>query len=139
LEPLSPKNSKTVSIKFDCETLGQNFDVSMFSTQPNKSTLVFHKQNTHHDFLVYRGAFLRLDFDVKPYNSGNSHELGIKFSFKHPLVHLVVPLFPFFVLVNGLEDLVFLNRFKDGFIAFNENPMFSLYRLYIFTNELESS
>jgi len=129
-----PKTARDMtSINFDCETLGNKFKVFMYSKNDLHSELVFSK-----DQGTSSNAYLRLTFNIEGYDDNSSHVLLVTFAFWNAWLRLLVPLFPVFVFINGIEDKLFLQKMVNGEnVDFDEHPMFALYRLYIFLNQLE--
>jgi hypothetical protein len=123
------QSKKACSIYFDCETMFSKFHVYMHSRSQNHSELIFTTQS--HIFLNTI-PILRLTFDVKGYDNDKSHILNVAFAFWNPLVNILVPMFPLFVLINGLEDKLFFSHGKV-----KEHPLFALYRAYILMQALE--
>jgi hypothetical protein len=137
-----PKTSTSVtSIRFQCETLGNQFDVFMSSKNACHSELVFSKVKKNQQMCDVN-AFLRLKFEVEGY-SNDSHRLIITFGFWNIWLHVLAPLLPFFVVINGLEDWIFLYALSRGVTNLesivDEDPLLSLYRLYIYCNESEQN
>jgi hypothetical protein len=126
----TPQHSKKAcSIYFDCETMFNKFHVYMHSKSRNHSELMF---TTHSHFLIDTIPILRLTFDVKGYDNDESHVLYVAFTFWNPLVNFLVPLFPLFVFINGVEDKLFFSKGKV-----KEHPLFALYRVYILMQALD--
>jgi hypothetical protein len=125
-----PQQSKRATIiYFDCETLLSKFHVYMHSRSQNHSELMF----TAHSYNILNTIpILRLRFDVEGYDNDKSHTLNVAFTFWNPLINILVPMFPLFVLINGLEDKLF---FMSG--DTHEHPLFALYRTYILMRALE--
>jgi len=75
------------------------------------------------------GVFLKLLFEVFPLEATNQgHELGVTFSFWNPWILLLVPLFPVFVAINGLEDLFYFKSLEAHGIPEDQGTWFDLYR-----------
>jgi len=113
---------KRTSIHFDCKTLGRNLGVIMRSKEENTSELLFSTKRSDQ----HLDAFLRLIFTVS--GDESSHNLNVSFIFWNPLIMALVPLFPLFVFINGIEDYIF---FKTSTKQLKIHPMFALYRLYV--------
>jgi hypothetical protein len=123
-----PNNRKSTMIHFESETLGRHLHVFMKSKNENNSELLFCK---HTPNMFGSEPILRLAFDVE--GDSTSHDLKVKFVFWNTFLILIVPLFPVFVLINGLEDSAF---FRNG-AKYNPNPYFALYRLYVYMNTID--
>ena len=117
------------------------------SRNRNESQLIFYDKNATDNFWVFgleQGPMLRLNFDVEGNEDDSSHDLNVSFAFSNPFFLPIVPLFPLFVLINKLEDKLFLQHFaetkdisKVG-TEFTPHTMFVLYRLYIYFIYLNS-
>lgn len=143
--PVADPKGEMASINFDCNTIGKDLRVNMFSKNRNESVLLFNSLNNTESPLwvlgVSRDPFLCLKFNVEGFDEGQSHRLIVSFQFWNRFLLLIVPLFPLFVMINRLEDEVFLRTMADkADNHFNDSQwsMFSLYRLYIYLLYLES-
>lgn len=73
-------------------------------------------------------AFLRLLFKVQPMAAVKGHELSVTFSFWNPLIFFLVPLFPVFVAINGIEDMFYLRELEETGIPKDQGTWFDVYR-----------
>ena len=126
------QSKKRTTIFFDCETMFSQFHVYMHSRSQKHSELMF---TSYSNILLNTTPILRLKFDVDGYNNDNSHELKVAFTFWNPLIFFLVPIFPLFVFINGIEDKLF---FLDNHPP-TEHPMFALYRTYILMQASEQA
>jgi hypothetical protein len=142
------------SIEFDCRTLNVPMRVFMHRRSLYESELVFTRRrnidntldnlflapivapsiapHSAHLFpLIVQSdsknkAFLRLLFEVFPQVKG--HELGVTFSFWNPMIFALVPLFPIFVAINGIEDMLFFQELKEHGYPEDAGTWFDVYR-----------
>lgn len=74
-------------------------------------------------------AFLRLLFEVFPHSGSSSgHDLGVTFTFWNPLIYFMVPFFPVFVAINGIEDMFYLRHLQEHGIPEGCGTWFDIYR-----------
>ena len=110
-------------IRYNCSTLGRKSSVVQYSNHKYHSELLFKKHaSSNKDFEL---PYLKLKFNVKPYNDNKSHVLYTSFVFWNPLLFFVVPLLPFIVFINGIEVKNFLENDNK---VINEHPMLFTYR-----------
>lgn len=140
------------SIQFECRTLNMPMHVFMYSRHKYESILTFtrsidnnNKNSDSHINHIFPSllkpplhhmkikttkknrAFLRLHFEVFPQAQG--HELRVIFGFWNPLIFLLVPLFPVFVAINGIEDMFYLSKLQNETLyPFRERTWFDVYR-----------
>ena len=141
------------SIEFDCRTLNVPMHVFMHRRSEYASELVFTRRkdrdanlidnlvlapivapHSAHLFPILtkptmdskNKTFLRLLFEVFPQVKG--HELGVTFSFWNPLIFMLVPLFPIFVAINGIEDMLFFRELEAHGVPEDAGTWFDVYR-----------
>lgn len=126
------------SIEFECRTFNMPIHVFMSRRSMFESELIFTKRNeqpvwlqsplNNYNFFMPTkgGAFLRLYFEVMAVGEG--HDLGVTFTFWNPFIFLLVPLFPLFVAINGIEDMFYLRDIQTQGIPEDKGTWFDLYR-----------
>jgi hypothetical protein len=126
--PLISATSGRRSIEFDCQTMNVPMHVFMHRRSAYESELTFTRALNAPSFRRAKNrAFLRLNFEVCPQVRGG-HDLGVTFSFWNPVIFLMVPLFPIFVAINGIEDMFYLRELEDHGIPVDKGTWFDVYR-----------
>jgi hypothetical protein len=109
-------------IRYNCNTFGKELNVLQYSINKYHSELLFKKNiSNNEDFNL---PYLKLKFNIKPYNNNKSYILYISLIFWNPIFLFIVPLLPTLILINCLKNKLFLE--KDYYIK--EHPMFRDYR-----------
>ena len=103
-------------IRYNCNTFGKELNVLQYSINKYHSEFLFKKNiSNNEDFNL---PYLKLKFNIKPYNNNKSYILYISLIFWNPIFLFIIPLLPILILINCLK--------KDYYIK--EHPMFIDYR-----------